>query len=93
MAKKQETKKVEVEPQIETMVETVTIAKPNTRERLKPSNEWEIKDRMYNLKGGKKPENNSHSVIDKPESVNRVRPPTIIIIEIIQNIVANQKEI
>ena len=28
---------------------------PKARERLKPSNEWEIKDRMYYLKGGKKP--------------------------------------
>ena len=55
MAKKQETKKVEVEPQIETMVETVITEKPKTRERLSPSNEWEIKDRMYLLKGSKKP--------------------------------------
>ena len=55
MAKKQETKKVEVEPQIETMVETVITEEPKTRERLKPSNEWEVKDRMYLLKGGKKP--------------------------------------
>jgi len=29
--------------------------KPKARERLKPSNEWEIKDRMYLLKGNKKP--------------------------------------
>ena len=42
--------------------------------------------------GGRKPENNCHSVIDKPESVNLVNPPTIIIIEIIKNIDANQKE-
>ena len=55
MAKKQETKKVEVEPQIETMVETVIAEQPKTRERLKPSNEWEIKDRLYILRGGKKP--------------------------------------
>ena len=55
MAKKQETKKVEVEPQIETMVETVITEEPKARERLKPSNEWEIKDRMYLLKGGKRP--------------------------------------
>jgi len=59
MAKKQ---KVEVEPQIETMEEVVTeffeetvVAEPKVRERLKPANEWEIKDRMYFLKGGKKP--------------------------------------
>ena len=55
MAKK--TKKVEVEePQIEeTMVETVTTEEPKARERVKPSNEWEIKDRVYYLKGNKKP--------------------------------------
>jgi hypothetical protein len=62
MAKKANTKKVEVEPQIETMEEVVTeffeetvVAEPKTRQRLKPSNEWEIKDRMYLLRGGKKP--------------------------------------
>ncbi len=52
------TKKVEVEePQIqeEVMVETPAVEKPQTRERLKPSNEWEIKDRVYYLKGNKKP--------------------------------------
>ena len=56
MAKK--TKKIEVEePQIqeEIMVETPVVEKPQIRERLKPSNEWEIKDRLYILKGGKKP--------------------------------------
>ena len=55
MAKK--TKKVEVEePQIEeTMVETVITEEPKARERLKPTNEWEIKDRMYLLKGDRKP--------------------------------------
>ena len=62
MAKKANTKKVEVEPQIETMEEVVTeffeetvVAEPKTRERLKPNDEWEIKDRIYNLKGGKRP--------------------------------------
>lgn len=62
MAKKANTKKVEVEPQIETMEEVVTeffeetvVAEPKARERLKPDNEWEIKDRVYLLKGGKKP--------------------------------------
>ena len=62
MAKKANTKKVEVEPQIETMEEVVTeffeetvVEEPKTRERLKPANEWEIKDRVYFLKGGKKP--------------------------------------
>jgi hypothetical protein len=56
MAKK--TKKIEVEePQIqeEIMVETPVVEKPQIRERLKPSNEWEIKDRLYILKDGKKP--------------------------------------
>ena len=59
MAKK---KKVEVEPQIETMEEVVTeffeetvVEKPKARERLKPKNEWEIKDRLYYLKDGRKP--------------------------------------
>jgi len=59
MAKK---KKVEVEPQIETMEEVVTeffeetvVEEPKARERLKPANEWEIKDRVYFLKGDKKP--------------------------------------
>jgi len=62
MAKKANTKKVEVEPQIETMEEVVTeffedtvAEEPRARERLVPSNEWEIKDRVYYLRGGKKP--------------------------------------
>ena len=63
MAKKANaTKKVEVEPQIETMEEVITefyedtvVEEPKARERIKPTNEWEIKDRMYFLKGGKKP--------------------------------------
>jgi len=63
MAKKaKKTEMVEVEPQIETMEEVVTeffeetvVEEPKTRERLKPANEWEIKDRVYFLKGGKKP--------------------------------------
>jgi len=62
MAKKANTKKVEVEPQIETMEEVVTeffeetvVEEPKARERLKPANEWEIKDRVYFLKGDKKP--------------------------------------
>jgi len=68
MAKKQKTKKV-VEPliekdfeEVETMEETVTeffeepvVEEPKARERLKPTNEWEIKDRVYYLKGNKKP--------------------------------------
>jgi len=63
MAKKaKKTEMVEVEPQIETMEEVVTeffeetvVAEPKTRERLKPNNEWEIKDRLYYLQGDKKP--------------------------------------
>ena len=58
MAKKQETKKVEVkESQIEEAVieTTPVVEQPKTRERLKPSNEWEVKDRAYYLKGNKKP--------------------------------------
>jgi len=51
--------KIEVEkPQIQekVVVETPPVVKQTkARERLKPSNEWEIKDRVYNLKGGKKP--------------------------------------
>ena len=57
MAKKQKTK-VEVKvPQIqeEVMMETSVVEEPKVRERLKPSNEWEIKDRLYILKDGKKP--------------------------------------
>jgi len=51
MAKK--TKKVEVEqPQIQ---EEKVVIETTTRERAKPKNEWEIKDRLYILKGGKKP--------------------------------------
>ena len=52
------TKKVEVEePQIqEVAVETAPVVEqPKVRERKVPSNEWEIKDRIYLLKGGKKP--------------------------------------
>ena len=57
MAKK--TKKVEVEePQFtqeETVEETVMVEEPKTRERKKPKNEWEIRDRIYYLKSGKRP--------------------------------------
>ena len=56
MAKK--TKKVEVEePQFqEVAVETAPVVEqPKVRERIKPKNEWEVKDRLYTLKGGKKP--------------------------------------
>ena len=57
MAKKKETK-VEVEsPQVEETVITKEpeIKIPEVRERIKPSNEWEIKDRVYNLTSRKKP--------------------------------------
>jgi len=61
MAKKQKTIQVEepmvqevtVEPTKEQLKELVV--EPKTRERIKPTNEWEIKDRLYNLKGDKKP--------------------------------------
>ena len=55
MAKK--TKKVEVEePQVQDVVETPPVVEqPKVRERVKPKNEWEIKDRLYILKGDKKP--------------------------------------
>jgi len=53
MAKK---KKVEVEePQIEeAVVETASVVE-QPRERKKPEDEWEIKDRVYYLKSGKRP--------------------------------------
>ena len=68
MAKKQKTKKV-VEPliekdfeEVETIEKTVTeffeepvVEEPKARKRLKPTNEWEIKDRIYYLKNGRKP--------------------------------------
>ena len=62
MAKK---KKVEVEePQIEeTVVETAPVVE-QPRERIKPKNEWEIKDRLYKLKGGKRPLSRSIKATD-----------------------------
>ena len=63
MAKKQETKKETVEvPVVETPV--VETPKPEVRERLKPSNEWEVKDRLYKLKGDKKPLSRSIKATD-----------------------------
>ena len=59
MAKKKETKPVAVEETVaeqeimEVVNEFMEVDTP--RERLKPSNEWEIKDRVYYLKGDKKP--------------------------------------
>jgi len=59
MAKKKQTKKVEVEePQIQeevAVVEVPQVEKPEAIERLKPKNEWEIKDRVYYLTRNKKP--------------------------------------
>ena len=55
MAKKTKTVEVE-EPQVQDVVETLPVVEqPKVRERVKPKNEWEIKDRLYILKGGKKP--------------------------------------
>ena len=61
MAKKQETKKVEVEqPQIqeEVVVETPPVVEQPKATRKEPTNKktndgWEIKDRVYYLKGKK----------------------------------------
>jgi hypothetical protein len=55
MAKKGKTEEVEETYFEETMEETLIDDAPPARERLKPSNEWEIKDRIYYLKGNKKP--------------------------------------
>ena len=53
MAKKKETKPVAVE---ETVIEEkIMVEEPKVRERVKPKNEWEIKDRVYYLKSNKKP--------------------------------------
>jgi len=58
MAKKQKTQveptpRVVEQPKVETPV--MEAPEPKARERKKPTNEWEIKDRMYLLKGGKRP--------------------------------------
>jgi hypothetical protein len=55
MAKKEKTEEVEETYFEETMEETLIDDTPPARERLKPSNEWEIKGRTYFLKGDKKP--------------------------------------
>ena len=53
------TKKIEVEePQIQeevVMEQPQVVEQPKAREREKPKDEWEIKDRLYVLKNGKKP--------------------------------------
>ena len=54
MAKKKETTKVE-EPVVQ---ETMVVEQPKVKApevKAKPKNDWEIKDRMYYLKGNKKP--------------------------------------
>jgi len=72
MAKKKETKPVAVE---ETVIEEETMEvvnefievetpEPKARERKTPTNEWEIKDRLYKLKGGKKPLSRSIKATD-----------------------------
>jgi hypothetical protein len=62
MAKKKETKPVAVEETateevMEVVNEFIEVETPElkARERKVPSNEWEIKDRIYYLKGNKKP--------------------------------------
>ena len=52
MAKKQKTIEVE-EPQIQEEVQVVE--QPKIRERKVSSDEWELKDRLYNLKSSRKP--------------------------------------
>jgi len=60
MAKKKEKVLTQADPGDEHMEQVVVetppvVEQPKTTERLKPKNEWEIKDRMYYLKGNKKP--------------------------------------
>ena len=59
MSKKQKQTKVEVkEPQIQEEVAVQTapvVEQPKARERKQAKDEWEIKDRLYVLKNGKKP--------------------------------------
>jgi hypothetical protein len=58
-AKKEVTTEVVAEQEImdviENYVEETIVEEPKARERKVPSNEWEIKDRVYYLKGNKKP--------------------------------------
>ena len=44
-----------IEKVVTEFIEDTVVAEPKVRERKKPTNEWEIKDRVYYLKGGKKP--------------------------------------
>ena len=52
MAKK---KKIEVEEPQEKFIEETVMVEEKPIEILKPKDEWEIKDRLYYLKGGRKP--------------------------------------
>ena len=60
MAKKQTKVSPQADPGDEHIEQVVVktppvVEQPKARERKKPSNEWEIKDRIYLLKDGKKP--------------------------------------
>ena len=44
-----------IEKVVTEFIEDTVVVEPKVRERKKPTNEWEIKDRVYYLKGGKKP--------------------------------------
>jgi len=44
-----------IEKVVTEFIEDTVVVEPKVRERKKPINEWEIKDRVYYLKGGKKP--------------------------------------
>jgi len=55
MAKKQTAKTVEVAPQ-EAVIDTPVVKAPKVEAKPEPKKpDWEIKDRVYHLKGGKKP--------------------------------------
>ena len=55
MTKKQKTEEVEETYFEETMEETLIDETPPVRKRSKPTDEWEIKDRLYILKNAQKP--------------------------------------
>jgi len=60
MAKKQTKVSQQADPGDEHVEQVVVetppvVEQPKARERKKPQNEWEIKDRLYYLKGGKQP--------------------------------------
>ena len=55
MTKKQKTEEVEETYFEETMEETLIDETPPARKRSKPTDEWEIKDRLYILKNAQKP--------------------------------------